>query len=81
MAPRTGYYGRVVDPGWLMASLLVGSIGYVAFVYGKRQRRVPHLVLGAALFVFPYFVDSVPLMLAITALLCLASWAAVKLGW
>ena len=69
------------EPGWLIASLFVGSIGYVAFVYGKRQRRVPHLALGIALFFFPYFVDSVPLMLLITALLCLAAWGAVKLGW
>jgi hypothetical protein len=71
----------VPEPAWLIASLFVGSVGYVAFVYGKRQRRIPHLVLGVMLFVFPYFVDNVGLMLLITALLCLAAWYAVKLGW
>jgi hypothetical protein len=72
---------RVPEPSWLIASLLVGSVGYVAFAYGKRQRRIPQLLLGAALFVFPYFVDELWLMLLIAALLCAAAWFAVKLGW
>lgn len=72
---------RVPEPGWLIASLLVGSVGYVAFAYGKRQRRIPQLALGVALFVFPYFVDDVWLMLLVAALLCAATWYAVKLGW
>jgi hypothetical protein len=70
-----------VDPASLIASFAVSSIGYVAFSYGKRQRRAPQLVVGLTLMVFPYFVDNVVAMLAITAALVLAMWLATKLGW
>lgn len=70
-----------VDAGYLFASLFVSSVGYVAFVYGKRQRRVPQLVTGLTLLIFPYFVDSVALMLAVAAALVGLMWLAVKLGW
>ena len=65
----------------LLASVLVGSIGLGLFVYGKRQRRVPHLVAGLALMVYPYFVPSVAIMLVIAAallgLLFLASYLGI----
>jgi hypothetical protein len=70
-----------VDGETLLASLLVGSVGYVAFAYGKRQRRVPQLLAGLTLMIFPYFVDSVTIMLVVAALLLLAMWLALKLGW
>lgn len=70
-----------MDPASLIASFAVSSIGYVAFSYGKRQRRAPQLVVGLTLMVFPYFVDNVVAMLAITAALVLAMWLATKLGW
>ncbi len=62
----------------LLASVLVGSVGLGFFVYGKKQRRGPHLAAGVLLMVYPYFVSSVPLMLVIAAgllgLLYLASY-------
>ena len=65
----------------LLASVLVGSIGLGLFVYGKRQRRVPHAVAGLVLMVYPYFVPSVALMLVIAAallgLLFLASYLGI----
>ena len=42
----------------LLASVLLGSVGLGFFVYGKRQKRWPHLVAGLALMVYPYFVPS-----------------------
>jgi hypothetical protein len=51
----------------MLASVLVGSIGLGLFVYGKRQRRVPHLLTGLVLMIYPYFVPSVALMLVIAA--------------
>lgn len=53
----------------LLASLVVGSAGFGFFLYGKRQRRVPHLAVGLALMVFPYFVSNVTLMATIAAAL------------
>lgn len=65
----------------LMASLMVSIIGYAVFLFGKRERRVPQLMGGLVLMVFPYFVDSALLMLAIAAALLLGVWLAVRLGW
>ncbi len=62
----------------LLASLVIGSVGLGLFMYGKRQRRVPHLLAGVVLMVYPYFVGSVALMAVIAAgllgLLYLASY-------
>ncbi len=70
-----------MDASSLIASFAVSSVGYVALSYGKRQRRAPQLIAGLLLMVFPYFVDSVPAMLAIAAALVLAMWLATRLGW
>jgi len=69
------------DANALLASLVVSSIGTVAFVYGKRQSRVPQLVVGLLLMIFPYFVSNLLLMGGITVVLLGALWGAVRLGW
>jgi hypothetical protein len=70
-----------MHPSTLLASLVVSSIGYVAFAYGKRQRRLPPAIVGLVLMIFPYFVDSVAGMLSIAAALLFALWFVIKLGW
>lgn len=40
----------------LVAGFLFGSIGLVAFVYGKRQAVWGPMFTGLALMVYPYFV-------------------------
>jgi hypothetical protein len=42
----------------LIGGLLFGSIGFVAFVYGKRLSLWRPMFLGLALMVFPYFVEA-----------------------
>ena len=49
----------------LIWGLLFGSIGIGFFVYGKRQRVIVPLVCGVALMIFPYFVSSAILLVAI----------------
>ena len=51
----------------MLAAVLIGSIGLGLFVYGKRQRRVPHLVAGILLMVYPYLVPSILPMLLVGA--------------
>jgi hypothetical protein len=63
-----------------MVSLLVSSIGFVSFAYGKKQQRFPQMLVGVALMVFPYFVASVPLMLAIAGALIGALVVMLKVG-
>jgi len=69
-----------LDGNALLASLLIGSIGFVSFAYGKRQRRLPQMLVGVALMAFPYFVGSVPLMFGIAVALLGALWLLIKVG-
>ena len=41
-----------------IGGLLFGSIGFVAFVYGKRMQVWTLMFLGLALMVYPYFVSN-----------------------
>jgi hypothetical protein len=69
-----------LDPGYLIASMLVSSVGFVLFSYGKKQRRFPHTAMGLVLLVYPYFITNVVLMLTIGGVLMVLLFAAVKLG-
>jgi hypothetical protein len=69
------------DSGSLFAELIVSGIGFVLFVYGKKQDRWPHLVSGLLMMVYPYFVSSVSMLVVPAACICLALWYAVRLGW
>lgn len=68
------------EPSSLIASLVVSSIGFVVFVYGKRLQRVPQIVVGLALMGFPYLVPNVPIMGAIAAVLLIGLWLAIRFG-
>jgi len=46
-------------------SVLFGGIGLGFFLYGKKQRAVVPLFTGIALFVFPYFVSSLTMLLIV----------------
>lgn len=69
-----------LDANSLLASLLVGSIGFVSFAYGKKQSRFPQMLVGVALMGFPYFVNSAPLILGIGAGLVGVLMILLKLG-
>lgn len=42
----------------LIGGLLFGSIGFVAFIYGKRLHFRTPMCLGLALMIYPYFVSN-----------------------
>lgn len=69
-----------LDANSLLASLLVSSIGFVLFVYGRRMRRIPQLAVGLTLLIYPYFVSNVWLMFGIAAALLALLWFGVKQG-
>lgn len=68
------------DANMLLASIVPSSIGLVAFLYGKRQSRLPHMVIGVVLMFYPYFVSNILLMFGIASLLCAGLWLAVRMG-
>ncbi len=70
-----------IDPIWFLLSLLIGGIGFVAFMYGKKQKRLPQMAAGVVLLVYPYFVSNVWIMLGIAAAVLVAMFAAIRVGW
>jgi len=54
------------NPWTLFSGLVIGCLGMVLFIYGKKQANLKCLLTGGVLCVFPYFVSSLILMWAIT---------------
>jgi hypothetical protein len=70
-----------LDPALLFFSLISGGIGFVLFIYGKKQGRWPHLVAGLALMAYPYLVATVMATVIVGVGIVLALWLAVRQGW
>jgi len=70
-----------LDPLWLFLSLIPSGIGFVLFVYGKKQERWPQLGAGLLLMVYPIFATSVVTLLAFGAAILGGLWYALRLGW
>lgn len=59
-------------PVALLGSLLFGTFGLAAFVYGKKSARFRPMALGTAMMVYPFFVSQTWLLYLIGSLLCVA---------
>ena len=70
-----------LDPTWLFLSLIPGGIGFVLFVYGKKQQRWIHLVAGLAFMIYPYFTTTSTSLTVVGVVLGVALWLALRLGW
>lgn len=69
-----------LSPGTMIAHLLVGSVGFAIFMYGKKQKRAPQLGAGVVLMVMPYAATGLAIWLASAGLL-LGLWLAVRAGF
>jgi hypothetical protein len=69
------------DPTWLFLSLIPSGIGFVLFVYGKKQERMPHMLAGIVFTVYPYFTSSVVALVGVGVLAGAGLWMAVRAGW
>jgi hypothetical protein len=49
----------------LIGGFVFGSIGFVAFIYGKRMNLWKPMFLGIALMVYPYFISNDAVMFVI----------------
>jgi hypothetical protein len=70
-----------IDPAWLFLSLIPSGVGFVLFVYGKKQGRMPQLVAGLLLMVYPYLATNVTTLVAGGGAIWLGLWFANQLGW
>jgi len=66
--------------GWLFAGFLVSTVGFGLFLYGKKQARIPQLVAGIAMMVYPGFIASPMIILALGGALIGGVWFAVRAG-
>ena len=70
-----------MDPTWLFLSLIPGGIGFVLFVYGKKEQRWPHIVAGLVLLIYPYFTSSVWALAGVGVAVGTALWLALRQGY
>ncbi|MBP9855118.1 MAG: amino acid transport protein [Candidatus Omnitrophica bacterium] len=40
-------------------SLIFGSVGFVAFVYGKKNSEYKPMIIGIILMAYPYFISEI----------------------
>jgi len=69
------------DSVWLFLSMIPAGIGFVLFVYGKKQERLPHLIAGILMMVYPYFTPTALSLFGVGAVICAALWYVVRIGW
>jgi len=69
------------DATLLVLSLIPSGAGFVLFTYGRKMQRLPQLIGGIALMVYPYFTGTATSMTIVGALIGLATWYAVQSGW
>jgi hypothetical protein len=69
-----------LDPAWLVLSLITGAIGLGLFVYGKRESRWPHAVIGLLFMVYPYFTPSISSLVLVGVILTGLLWYLLRTG-
>jgi hypothetical protein len=70
-----------LDPTWLFLSLFPSGVGFVLFVYGRKQQRGLLLVFGIAFMVYPYFAQTIGALVGVGAALSVALWLTLRAGW
>ena len=66
------FRGEWMTTANIFAGIIFGSIGFAAFVYGKKQESFKALVIGLILMVYPYFVTNPIALYAIGIVLTIA---------
>jgi hypothetical protein len=72
---------NLLDPTFLFASLIWGSIGVGYFIYGKKQQSIVALIGGVLMVTASYFVGSALLMSVIGLGLMAAVYFLLRNGY
>ncbi len=67
-----GTPGGGMNWGNIIGGVIFGTIGFVAFMYGKKEKAYRPLGIGIAMMVYPYFVPHTVLLYMIGIVLCAA---------
>ena len=70
-----------LDVAEILVTFVAGTVGFGLFVYGKKAQRVPHLVAGVLLMVYPYFTTTTTQAVGIGTAIALGLWAVIWSGW
>ena len=68
------------EPSYLVVSLIVSSVGFVMFMYGKKQHRPVQLGAGLLLMLFPLFVRDGLWLGVAGAAICAVVWGSLQAG-
>ena len=68
------------EPAYLAVGLVVSGIGFVMFMYGKRQHRPVQLGAGLLLLIFPFLVRDALWLGLSAAIICGIVWGSVRAG-
>jgi sulfite exporter TauE/SafE len=66
---------------YLLLSMIVGSVGFVLFRYGRKQARWPHIVAGLLMMAYPIFTPTVLSLVIVGLLIGAGLWEADRQGW
>jgi hypothetical protein len=69
------------DPTWLFLSLIPGGLGFVLMVVGKKQGRWLLILLGALFTVYPYFTETLTMLVVVGLGLGAGLWMAIRAGY
>ena len=70
----------MLEPAYIAVSLIVSGVGFVMFMYGKKQHRPVQLASGLLLLIVPLFVRDALLLGVIGGAVCALAWGGVKAG-
>jgi len=65
---------------WLFATFTASTIGFGVFTYGRKELRLPQLVVGLMLMIVPGFLGSTAWVWGTLLLLLGALWACTRAG-
>ncbi len=68
------------DPSLLLWGTIFGGVGIGFFSYGKKQKSVVPLLTGLALFVFPYLISNVYVLVLVGLAIMAVPYVAKKLS-
>ena len=78
--PRVDASCMDFSAGGLATGFLVSTVGMGFFMYGKKQARVPQLVAGLLLMIYPGFMTSPTWSMCIAAAVLGALWGVLRFG-